>query len=158
MSRIVARVRCAVGEFGLVAALLVVALTVALTSGRFPPKAQAAYPDWDGKGEVPFSGSLQTTGTALIASAVTTPVANRLAVKGVTLTGATAGIYVFFSGSTPSGAHQIGAYYLVANTPLKLTSDDLRAVGLRSASGEGIYCVGPGILTWSGTLWYDPSS
>lgn len=141
------------GPIGLLATA-VVALVVALLAGH-QPKAHAAYPDWDGKGEVPFSGSLQTTGNALVCSLVT---GQRIAVKAATLTGATAGNYIFFSGATPSGAHQIGAYYLVANTAFKLGPDDLRAVGLRTANGEGLYCVGPGILTWSGTYWRDPSN
>lgn len=111
----------------------------------FPPAAHAEVEDWAGHVESIVSASQQTTGTALVCTAVT---GYRFNVKSADLSGATAGNYVFFSGPTPSGANQIGEVYLAANTPRTLTASMFRG-GMKTVNGSGLYVVGPGILTYS---------
>ena len=152
-------------RFSLRSLLLVVALlgliNLTYSSGLIPglpPKSEAVTEDWIGHSELSSQGSLTTVNNAVIVSATTLNGVNaRLQVKAIVMTGATAGNYVFFSGSTPSGANQIGNFYLAANTPVSYNADNLRGVGMRSASGQGIYCVGPGVLTWQVVVRQDTS-
>jgi hypothetical protein len=147
---------------GLIGILAILALiSFVYTAGVFkglPPKASAEVEDWAQHSEFVVSGSQQTTGTALIVTANSLTLSTQVAsggvgckanVKAIVMAGGTAGIYTFFSGSTVTGAHQVGQFYLAANTPVAYNVGQFRG-GMRSlVAGEGLYCVGPGVLTYT---------
>ncbi len=132
---------------------LCLVLGVLAMLGAFPPSAKAASPDWNGHTEFQVSNSQQTTGNAVVVTATTTA---RVQVKAMTVTAATSGTYTFFSGSTPSGAHQIAQFYLIANTPMAFTVENFRG-SFKTAHAEGLYCVGAGILTYT-LIYFDDQS
>jgi hypothetical protein len=118
-------------HFGFIFAILAL---VALGLGGV---VNAAHDSWSTQGEkvVPFSQSVTLGTTALVASAVTGRCHN---VRTMTITDSASGVVRFYSTSSNAGANLIGAFAVIANTPLMLTEDSLRT-GMCTRVGEALY-------------------
>ena len=142
-----------IGQGALIAALLIAGIfALGHGLGGFPPTASAETEDWAMHAEHTVSGS-QTITNGVTPAVIDTGVSGqRCVIKSMYLTSETAGKVYFFSGSTTTGANQIGAFYLAANTPVQITTAMLRGglgTDISSTAATPITAVGPGVLDYT---------
>jgi len=116
----------------IIAAIMVVGV-VALGFGR----ANAATDSWSGKSEkvIPFSQALTSQTVAVVCTAVSSVAHN---VRAITITNTASGYVRLYTSANLLGSNLIGAWGVVANTPLVLHEDDL-GQGVVTKLGEGLY-------------------
>lgn len=112
--------------------LLLIAVSLGIIAAS--PSGQAAVNSWSGQPEtvVAFSQAITAGTAATVCTAVTSKAHN---VRAITLTNTASGYVRLYSGTDDSdGSKLIGAWGVIANTPLQLNEDDL----------------GPGVVTGVG--------
>jgi hypothetical protein len=99
--------------------------------------ASASVDSWSGHTERTLcqSASLTLGTPSVIVSAVTTANQN---VRAFTVTDSGSGVVQFYNSATMSAAAQIGAFGVLANTPLVISEDQL-GLGMKSGVGNPIY-------------------